>query len=366
MNVNDYLVWRGDILFSDDYPFNDVDALILARFSYLPFDKIKLGDETISSISSKMEKLDISDFKIDDDKLLIHNLGKSSRFKSLKVSDFVFNKVKSLEKQFGAVTIHLPNFIYISYIGTDNSLVGWKEDCNMSFKKNVPAQKEGVKYLSEIAFKYKGLIALGGHSKGGNVAVYSALKGGFNNRIIRAFNFDGPGFEKVIFDECLDKSIISKIITYIPQDSVIGRLLEHEEEYKVVSSNNKGLYQHDIYSWNVLKDSLVMLPEVTNSSEFVNQSIRQWLKNTDDKQRKVFVDCIFELLYSSDIDTFRELSKVWVSKIPKFLSTYNSISKEDRETVSKMLKEFVSAVSYVFRETSKSKFEELESKLFNS
>ena len=100
MNINDYLVWRGDIPLSSDFPFNDVDALILARFSYLPFDKIKLSDETISSISSKMEKLDVSFFKIDDDKLLIHNLGKSVRFKDLKVTDFVFNRVKSLEKQF--------------------------------------------------------------------------------------------------------------------------------------------------------------------------------------------------------------------------------------------------------------------------
>ena len=366
MNINDYLVWRGDIPFSSNYPFNDVDALILARFSYLPFDSIKIGDETISSISSKMEKLDITAFKIDDDKLLIHNLGKCERFKNLRVSDFVFNRVKSLEKQFGAISIHLSDFIYVSYIGTDNSLVGWKEDCNMSFKKNVPAQKEGVKYLSKIAFKYNGKIVLGGHSKGGNVAVYSALNSGFNDRIVKAFNFDGPGFEKAVFDECLDKSIIDKIITYIPQDSVIGRLLEHEEEYRVVSSNNKGLYQHDIYSWNVLKDNLVMLPGVTDSSEFINQSIRQWLKNTDESQRKIFVDCIFELLYSSDTDTFRELSKVWMSKIPIFLGTYKSISKEDRETISKMVKEFVSAMGYVFRETSKSKFEKLESKLFDS
>ena len=366
MNINDYIVWRGDIPFSDSFPFNDVDALILARFSYLPFDKIKIGDETILSISSKMEKLKISDFRIDDDKLLIHNLGKSTRFKNLKVSDFVFNRVKSLEKQFGAVTIHLSDFIYISYIGTDNSLVGWKEDCNMSFKKNIPAQKEGVKYLSEIAFKYKGKIVLGGHSKGGNVAVYSALNGDFNDRIIRAYNFDGPGFEKSIFDECLDKSIIDRIVTYIPQGSVIGRLLEHEEEYKVVSSNNKGLYQHDIYSWNVLKDDLVMLSKVTDSSEFINQSIKTWLKNTDENQRKIFVDCIFELLYSSNTSTFRELSKVWMSKIPDFLSTYKSISKEDREVVNDMLKDFINAMNYVFKEKSKSKFEEFESKFFNS
>ena len=365
MNINDYLVWRGDLPFSD-YPFNDVDALILARFSYLPFDKIKLGDETILSISSKMDKLDVSSFKMDDDKLMIHNLGKSVRFKDLKVTDFVFNRVKSLEKQFGAVTIHLPNFIYVSYIGTDNSLVGWKEDCNLSFMKHVPAQKEGVKYLSEVAFKYKGKIVLGGHSKGGNVAVYSALNGGFNDRIVRAYNFDGPGFDKSIFDECSDKTIMDKIVTYIPQDSVIGRLLEHEEEYKVVSSNNKGLYQHDIYSWNVLKSELVLFSSVTDSSEFINQTIRQWLKNTDENQRKNFVDCIFELLYSSDIDTFRELSKVWMSKIPNFLNTYKSISKEDKDTVNMMIKEFISAMSYVFRETGKSKLEEFENKLFNS
>lgn len=359
MNINDYLVWRGDIKIDNNYPFNEVDSLILARFSYLPFDKIKIEDETIETISKKMEKLNLSDFKLEDDKLLIQNLGKSIRFKNFKVTDFIFNRIKSLEKQFGAVTIHLNDFIYISYIGTDNSLVGWKEDLNMSFLKHVPSQKEGVKYLNNIAFKYRGKIMLGGHSKGGNIAVYSALYSNFENRIIKVVNFDGPGFDKSIFEKTNNKTIIDKTTTYIPQDSVIGRVLEHEEDYKITSSNNKGLYQHDIYSWNVSKDNLVMLDSVTNSSEFINQTIRQWLKTTDSSQRKIFIDCIFELLYSSEADTLKELSKVWLTKIPIILSTYNSLSKEDKKTINEMLKEFASAIGEIFKENSKSKIEEL-------
>ena len=120
MNINDYLIWRGDTPICKDYPFNDVDSLILARFSYLPFDKIELGSDTIESISFKMKDFKVSDFKLDDDKLLINNLGKSVRFKNCKVTDCVFNRDKSLDKQFGAVTIHFDDFIYISY-----NIIGW-------------------------------------------------------------------------------------------------------------------------------------------------------------------------------------------------------------------------------------------------
>lgn len=197
MSVNDYLIWRGDIPFSKKHSFNEVDGLILARVSYLPFDKIIFEDgDTFEIISYKMRNLIDDDYKITSDKDLIFNLGKSVRYRDLKLTDFVLNKNKEAERQFGAITIHLGREMYVSYIGTDNSLVGWKEDFNLSFMKNVPAQALGVNYLNSILDKYKGKVIIGGHSKGGNVAIYSSLyvQKKYKNRIVNVYNFDGPGF----------------------------------------------------------------------------------------------------------------------------------------------------------------------------
>lgn len=367
MNINDYLVWRGDLPICKNYPFNEVDGLILARLSYLPFDKINFKEgDTLEVVSHKMKKLIDDDYKIIDDKDLIFNLGNSLRFKDLYITDFILNKDRKAERQFGAITIHLGKEIYVSYIGTDNSIIGWKEDFNLSFMKNLPAQLEGVKYLNDVLTKYKGKVRIGGHSKGGNVAIYSSLyvDKKYKNRINYVYNFDGPGFyDEIIFNGHSD--ILSKINTYIPQDSVIGRILKHRWEITVVNSSNKGLYQHDIYSWGIIKDKIIRNDGVTGSSEFTNETINEWLLNTSPENRKIFVDGVFEMLYSSESESFRELSKTWTKEIPNMMGAYKDISKDDRKVISKMIKEFIKASSDVFKKNSKVKIEELKDNFFD-
>lgn len=230
-NIHDYLLWRGDLIFNRQFKFNEIDSLILARFSYLIFNKISMNsEETIESISEKMKNIDNNEFMYNGDKGLIIYLGKSERFKLLKVTDFIKNNDKETEKQFGAITIHLSEEeIYISYLGTDSTIFGWKEDFNMSFMDNVPCQIAGKEYLEKIAEKYPNKkIRIGGHSKGGNVAIFSAISVSkdIQNRIIKVYNYDGPGFNKNIIEKYENNEIISKIETYIPQDSVIRKTFE--------------------------------------------------------------------------------------------------------------------------------------------
>ena len=246
-NINDYLIWRGDIPISSDFEFNEVDSVILARFSYLPFYKIDLqNEETIESISIKMSEFKNEDFNYNGDKELITNLGISTRFKNMVVTDYVKKNDKEEEKQFSAITVHISDYeMYISYLGTDKTILGWKEDFNMSFMENVPAQIEGSKYLSIIAEKYpKKLIRIGGHSKGGNVAVYSSVTApkSIQNRIIKINNYDGPGFSDNFLEKHKGNPIIEKISTYIPQDSIIGRIMEREEKFEVVQSIEKSCH----------------------------------------------------------------------------------------------------------------------------
>ncbi len=358
-NINDYLIWRGDIPIVKGTEFNEIDSMILARFSYLIFDKIDLKEvETIESISKKMDKFKNEDFNFNGDKDLITNLGKSARFKDMNVTDYVKNNNREVEKQFSAITVHISdNEMYLSFLGTDKTILGWKEDFNLSFMKNIPAQIDGLNYLKNIANKYPNKkIRMGGHSKGGNVAVYSAIESpnDIQEMIINIYNYDGPGFDKETVQNNRNKNIIKKVRTYIPQDSIIGRILEHEENYQVVQSIEKGIYQHDIYSWQVLGNKMIKEEKVTDSSELINETIREWLENTTPEQRKIFVDGLFELFYSTEAKTFGEIN---IKNIPTIIKTYRDISEEDRKMIIKMLKMFIKTYFINLKETELAKHE---------
>ena len=345
-NINDYIKWRGDLKINSNFPFNEVDSMIMARFSYLLLDKIDLEKkETIESLSLKMDKFENNEFRFNGDKDLITELGKSIRFKDLIVTDFIRNNELENEKQFSAIVVHLPNKeIYISYIGTDATLYGWKEDFNMAFMDNVPCQLAGKEYLEKIAKKYKGKkIRIGGHSKGGNVAIYSAITVDkeIQDRIIKVYNYDGPGFNSKIIKKYGKASIIDKIESYFPQDSMIGRILNHKEKYKISLSDEKGFYQHNIYSWQVIKDELLFSEAHTKNSEIMNQTVISWLENTTPQQRKICVDTIFEILYSTDVDTFKELSKSLTKNLPIIMKKYEELSKEDKKMMTNVIIEFV-------------------------
>ena len=352
-NINDYLEWRGDLSMSTS-KFNEIDSMILARFSYLLFNKINVKEkETIKTISDKMKDFPNEEFRYNGDKEMITLLGKSSRFKNMIVTDFVENTDKTVEKQFSAITIHnAKKEIYISFIGTDSSIIGWKEDFNMAFMESVPAQIAGLEYVETISKKYPDVkIRIGGHSKGGSIAIFSAISATkeIQDRIIQVCNYDGPGLVKEIMEKNENIQILEKIHTYFPQDSVIGRILEHKEECTVVKSMQKGIYQHDIFSWQVVGTQMITLPNLTNSSEFMYKAIREWLQKTEPEQRKIFFDGIFEIFYSSDATTFGEISNSITKHLPTFIKTYKGLSEEDRKTITSMLIEFGKLSANVFK-----------------
>lgn len=345
-NINDYLIWRGDLKIDNEHPFNEIDSMILARFSYLIFDRIQLKNNMkIEEISNQMSPIPNEDFNYNGDKQLISNLGKSERFKDMIVTNFVQNADTESEKQFSAITIHISySEMYISYEGTDKTINGWKEDFNLSFMKNVPAQLEGLEYLKSVAseYSYKN-IRIGGHSKGGNVAIYSAVSApeDIQNRIISVDNYDGPGFDENLVSEYKNRNIVNKITTYIPQDSIIGRILYHAEKQLVVYSVEKGIYQHDIYSWQIIRNRPVVLDSTSNVSDKINKTVQEWLKNTTADQRKIFVDEIFDVLYMNSVTTTVDFKNTILRKVPQLIKAYREVSDEDRKTISEMVKLFV-------------------------
>lgn len=368
-NIIDYLLWRGDILITKEQPFNEVDSMIMARLSYLLFDKLKLKDViTIEDAAKRMEAFPEEDFLNVNDKEFITCLGKSDRFKKMEVTDYIKVADKEAQKQFGAATIHLSKKeMYISYMGTDSTINGWKEDFNMAFMDNVPCQISGSEYLAKISHKYPHKkIRVGGHSKGGNVAIYAAITSApsIQDRIIKVYNYDGPGFNKNITDKYENKDIIKKIETYIPQESVIGKTLDHKEKVTTVLSR-RGLLGHDIYSWEILGKDIIKSLGTTNISIDIDKTITDWLSNTTIEQRKIFIDTIFEILNSTDLDTFNELPKNLKDTIPKILKKYSEISSDEKKTISEMIRILITSNISTLKERGYTKLGSMKEEYLN-
>ena len=246
-NILDYLDWRDISL--KKVEFNEIDNLILSRLSYFPFDGIVEEDELITIKESYQKYKNngtVGRILQEEDIDLFPRLANSERFGNLKLTNYI-NKLDPIqEKQFSAITIIMPDdTIYVAYRGTDNTIIGWKEDFNMSFCELVPAQIDAVSYLEDVAEKYVNKIRVGGHSKGGNLAVYAATfcKEFVKARIINVYNNDGPGFCDKVIKSKQYKEILEKVHTFIPQTSIIGRLLNHEEKTTILKSEEIGIMQ---------------------------------------------------------------------------------------------------------------------------
>ena len=352
-NVCEYVKWRGDLTLKQS-KFNEIDALILTRLSYFPFDQLIQPNEeaTVEELSKRFEKADKSTMKIlwEDDNELFPLMGKSERFGKMSVTQYVNKINEEQEKQFSATTVILPdNTIFVTYRGTDATIVGWKEDFNMCFKSHIASQKDAVEYLNMVSKKYKRLIRIGGHSKGGNLAVYAAM---FTNskvkkRIINIYNNDGPGFDDEIIKTKEYKEILPKVHTYIPQSSVIGRLLNHEEKYTVVQSIQKGIMQHDLYSWQLEGKEFICLEKVTNGSEIFDKTLKEWLINITPEQRGIVIDTAFDILNTTEVEYFSELKKNWFLNIRLMLGRYKNLDDESKKVISEIVQKLVSTVKNI-------------------
>ncbi len=341
-NIFDYIDWRGDLSFSQ-VPCCDIDNLILSRLSYMPFDDIVPAETSISIPLCKAAKLLLESniptnvIFCKSDLKLLSALISSDRFKNIELSNYINRIDLDLQKQFSAITLSIcPDLYYISYRGTDNSIIGWKEDFNMSFTSVVPAQYDAVEYLEAAADRLHGQLILGGHSKGGNLAVYASVfcRPDIQSRIINVYNNDGPGFRQAVLNTKQYQSVSDKIRTFIPQSSVVGLLLEHEETYTIIHSTQVGLLQHDIYSWQVMRDHFLSIDEISNGSRFVNKTLKDWLENMDDFQRKQFIDTLFSVLQSTHAKTLDDLLQHWYSNTRAMIRCIRKLDPETQNTLS--------------------------------
>jgi len=365
-NILDYLDWRGDISLCTS-PFNEVDNLLLSELSYVAFDKIlpDLEEERWMTVKEASQiyfsRHDINEIYADRSlmakaPLALERMAKTKRFCDMRLSCYINQIDEEEEKQFSALVAECQDGTYfIAFRGTDDTLVGWKEDFNMSYISAVPSQLEAVSYLEKVADKVSGGLRLGGHSKGGNLAVYAAVKckEKTKERIIEVYNNDGPGFSKEMLTSEPYKEVRERIWTIVPQSSVVGMLLEHEEEYLVTKSSQNGIMQHDPLSWEVLGPKFVYLDDVRKESRILDKTLKNWIYEMTEEQREEFVMTLFHVLYGTGAKNLSELSEDRLGNLGALIKTVKAVKNmktEDQEMLSKVIRALIKTYKDVFVE----------------
>ena len=329
----------------------DVDSLVLSCLSYFHYqgDAVRSREGVLVGDLFCAEHLDAMAHGLWDAEGLVRLLAlvsASPRFRDVRVSEYVDDFDVAAEKQFSACVLRLPDGdAYVSYRGTDNTLVGWKEDFNMAFETGVPSQYAAIDYLERVAPGIEGRIFLGGHSKGGNLAVCAAARCSAEvaARLGRVFSHDGPGFtEEALADE-LWKERSGLVSKTVPRSSVIGMLFERQEDYAVVESATMGLTQHDPFSWVVEGEDFVRCDDLGRGASFVDKGLNEWISSMTREEREGFVETLFSVLGAAGEDTFADLSGNWQASVPAMLRRLGELDPGERAHITRALSALVGA-----------------------
>lgn len=369
-NIIDYIRWRGD-LSMNAVPFQEIDSLILSLISYVNLDDIVPGIDTQDHISLKEASEIFWNLHSEEEvlaskslnrltPLLLRDAAQTIRFGNIRIGKYANTIDLPGQKQFAALTLLLDDqSIYIAFRGTDDSIVGWKEDFNMSFLPEVPAQTDAVQYLERIYNWSYQKIRLGGHSKGGNLAIYAGIKcrKQIQESIVSIDSFDGPGFCKDLIEcnACVDMA--PKITNYVPQSSVIGMLLEHNGKQKIIESNQKGIMQHDAFSWGIRGPQFSYLKKLDKHSVMLDGVIKEWICKLDNDQRKCFVDTLFGVLDENGVETMAQLQKISNARMKIFLHSISTMPEETRKILLKAVRIFFNESRKVVQKDLNSRFE---------
>lgn len=341
-NICDYV--KRNLKTFDECPLNRVDSLVFSWFAYFRFPEEAVGVVGDEGLAIKdLYRADWFEAMIgplydpDDSLDLLLFAAASPRFRDIRVSNYVQDTNEIISRQFSGTAFRISDTeTYVGFRGTDNTMVGWKEDLNMSFADTVPSQLSAVGYLEHVAARSQGRLWCGGHSKGGNLAVYASVMAAdeVRNRVLCAFTHDGPGFpEKMMRDERWQSSRVY-IDKTIPQSSVIGMLFENQEiGYKIVHSDATGFYQHDPFSWEVNGLDFVEVPELGGGATRFDKSLNSYLANSQPEEREHIVDAIFSVLEASGEDTFAGVKANWKTAFPKMAIAASVLDAKERSIV---------------------------------
>lgn len=391
--IIDYVTEYGTYSFMER-AFSDEDSLTLAQFSYMKLDGVvpeleltpEAGGETSAREAERagkaadgeteragrasdketergvtlgeicrrksMEKLLEGDLFADSNYALIEAMRESRRFQTITYKYYVNLIDHEAASQFSAVTCFLAEgLVYVAFRGTDETLAGWREDFAMAYETPVRSQKLAAQYLRAVADRCEGALIIGGHSKGGNLAVYAAMHCGqdIRERIRLVYNLDGPGFPAQIRSSEAYRTIESRIRKIVPHSSVIGMLFEDAETYEVVESSAFGVLQHNPFSWVVADGSFVSVKDVYRSRKKAAGILNSWLDSLTKEETERTVEALFGIVEASQIQTLQEFSGDRKGALKKMLRAAAGIDRETRRELLDIVRTLIAAIGRYYR-----------------
>ncbi|MBE5857305.1 MAG: DUF2974 domain-containing protein [Lachnospiraceae bacterium] len=352
----------------EELPFNEVDSLCLCQLSYMKIDSIVPSPDEphafvrLSDIYAhpEFDKLFMDPRFANNNRELFLAMMNGKRFNTMRISLHVDLIVESAETQFSAVTYKLSNGDhYVCYRGTDETFVGWKEDFNMAFSRIVPCQASAKDYLKLAVSRFDGNFYIGGHSKGGNLAVYAAMTSDkkIRDRIIKVYDHDGPGFRQDILESFDAEGITEKIQKTMPHDAIVGMLFQNpKQEYEVVESRGLNIQQHDPYNWRVDGTKFYKVKDIFKTRQFADGTVNRWILAMDDEQKYNFVEALYSIIEGSEAKTLLAFTKHLKKSLEGCFKAFKNMDDKTKN----VLKETVDILIEAGKENLKDNVDELK------
>ena len=351
-NIFNYL---EDIQYDNiyDQPFTELDFLLLTEITYLNYDTIVTDSLELQKAS---RLIDVPQYMSEVNSLmntkhrlkLLTQASIVKRYKNLKLFGYVNDIDLEMQKQFAAMVykINLDTYV-IAFRGTDDSIIGWKEDFHMTYMEHVPAQQTAVHYVQKVMKAFpKATFILTGHSKGGNLATYasSQVEPALQDRIKQIYSFDAPGLNHTIIETEEYQSIASKIKRYIPQGSIVGMMLETPKQAHIVKSVAiGGIAQHDTFSWQIENKHFILLNTLNPDSIQTDKTLKEWVDAVPDDDLKDFFDVFFGLILDAQIasidDFFQPNS---IKKLLTIVQNAHALTDQEKEMLNRLTRLLIS------------------------
>lgn len=364
-NLSDYLDWRSDVPMDVD-PFNEVDNLLLSYLAYVDYTDVVPMESLAQSVSITEVARRYFELHSDDDIMSSPELNKTSvyllkkmvhtkRFGKVRLAAYRQRTDLNSSTQFAAISYLLPDkTCFAAYRGTDNSIVGWKEDFNLSLEKETQGQIYAKEYLDEVYAHKSKKLRVGGHSKGGNFAMYASAfcKLSIQKRILAVYSNDGPGFREKVVEAEGYKRIKDRIYSYIPEDSIVGILLEQKNKKQVIKTSINGVMAHNPQNWEIERNHFVRGKGRSKGSIVFDKTIRRWIYDVNDERRKFFIDAVFGIMESTGATNLIDLidPKEKAMTLGVIREALGAMSKEDQKVFWGLIRKFISSGTSSFVE----------------
>ena len=342
-NILDTLLWLGSIS-KNAIPFYEVDMLIITILEYqkletIPKEMLGKPVKELLSYACPLPEDKVMGFEVNQVKLW-KRVSASERYKDLKLLSAVGEKIEDDKgaEQYAAALFQEGSEYYLVYRGTDESLTGWKEDFNMAICEEIPSEKRALESLEKVTENIDGIHILG-HSKGGTLALYAALKAKEEvfNKIKDIYIFDAPGLPDSMIEKERWEKIQGITRSYIPSSSIIGMLFNTTENSVVVKSSSLGLLQHDAFTWLLSGGKFITQPDITYRSHKIDSTVKNFLKMLDKNERETLVEVLYKILKATEEENVWLMPEAAAKRFPEIKKAIEELSVEEKKTLASIL-----------------------------